>query len=297
VVVAADRTGKGMRAAPRDALLSISAPPEALGAAFGVHRLLDTVGAMLGPLLAFTLLALVPGRFDAIFVVSFCVGLVGLAVFAFFVEQPAASATAPGDRAASLSDVAGLVRLPRFRGLLALATLLSATTLSDGLVYLALQQQSGFDKRWLPLCWVWAGLWFALLALPLGHLADRVGRVRVFVGGYLALAAAYALLLAAPRSLAGAAVVVALLGATYAATDGVLMAAAAPVVPEHLRTTGMALLGTATGVARVGASIVFGAVWTWWGRERAVAVFLVGVLAAAAGAAWITTRSRTEVAA
>jgi len=297
VVVAADRTGKGMRTAPRDALISLSAPPEALGAAFGAHRLLDTIGAMLGPLLAFALLGLVPGRFDAIFVVSFCVGLVGLALFAFFVEGRPASATAPGDRSTSMAEVWGLLRLPRFRALLAVSAVLSATTLSDGLLYLVVQQQSGFDKRWLPLCWVWAGLWYALLALPLGHLADRVGRLRVFVGGYLLLAAAYALLLAGPRHLAGAAVVVALVGATYAATDGVLMAAAAPIVPEALRTTGMALLGTATGLARLAASILFGAVWTWWGRQQAVAVFLVGVLAATASAVWLSARQRREAAA
>lgn len=294
LVVAADRTGKGIRAAPRDALVSLSAPPQALGAAFGVHRLLDTVGAMLGPLLAFALLGLVPGRFDAIFVVSFCIGLVGLAVFAFFVEQPAGAAAAIGKRAVRMADVAGLLRLPRYRSLLLVATLLAATTLSDGLLYLALQQQSGFDKRWLPLCWVWAGLWFAVLALPLGLLSDRVGRVRVFVGGYLLLATAYALLLLGPRSIAGAAVVVALVGATYAATDGVLMAAAAPTVPEPLRTTGMALLATATGLARLSASVVFGAVWTWWGRERAVAIFLAGALIAAASAAWLSTHARRE---
>jgi MFS family permease len=296
VVVAADRTGKGMRAAPRDALIALSAPPAALGAAFGVHRLLDTVGAMLGPLLAFALLGLVPGRFDAIFVVSFCVGLVGLAVFAFFVDTPARSGTSSARRAVSVADAAGLLRLPRFRALLAASTVLAATTLGDGLLYLVVQQRSGLDKEWLPLCWVWAGLWYALLALPFGRLADRLGRERVFIGGYLLLAAAYALLLGGARDLAGAAVVVALLGATYAATDGVLMAAVAPVLPESLRATGMAMIGTATGLARLVASLLFGALWTWWGREQAVAVFLAGVLAATAAAAWLAGRRQPEMA-
>jgi hypothetical protein len=79
-VVYADRVGKGIRTAPRDALISLSVHPKALGAAFGVHARMDTAGAMLGPLLAFGLLAAAPRRYDAIFVVSFCFAIVGVAV-------------------------------------------------------------------------------------------------------------------------------------------------------------------------------------------------------------------------
>src|SRR5215813_1392757 len=82
-----DRTGKGIRTAPRDALISLSSPQERLATAFGIHRALDTAGAMLGPIISLGLIELAPGAFDAIFVVSFCVALIGLGVLLLFVEN------------------------------------------------------------------------------------------------------------------------------------------------------------------------------------------------------------------
>jgi sugar phosphate permease len=86
-VVLLDRVGKGVRTAPRDALISLSTAPAHLGLAFGVHRALDTAGALLGPLIAFGLLMLVPDGFDAVFVASLCAALVGFAVLTLFVEN------------------------------------------------------------------------------------------------------------------------------------------------------------------------------------------------------------------
>src|SRR5262249_1119049 len=86
-VILVDRTGKGIRTAPRDALISLNSPSDRLGTAFGVHRALDTCGAMLGPVIAFGLLTVAPGSFDTIFVVSFCAALVGLAVLLLFVQE------------------------------------------------------------------------------------------------------------------------------------------------------------------------------------------------------------------
>ena len=86
-VLVLDRSGKGIRTAPRDAMISLSSEREDLGTAFGVHRALDTAGAMLGPLVAFGLLALVPRAFDAVFVVSFCVAMIGLGLLVLFVKN------------------------------------------------------------------------------------------------------------------------------------------------------------------------------------------------------------------
>ena len=85
-VVMLDRLGKGVRTAPRDAMISLSSRNEDLATAFSVHRAMDTAGAMLGPLVAFAVLALVPNGFDAVFVVSFCFGLIGLAILVMFVD-------------------------------------------------------------------------------------------------------------------------------------------------------------------------------------------------------------------
>src|SRR5439155_5389271 len=130
-----DRTGKGIRTAPRDALISLSTPREQLGTAFGVHRALDTTGAMLGPLLAFALLAVAPGRFDTVFVVSFCVALVGLGILTLFVEKPSRTerpAPTPAEPSPSLRAAWGLLAAPRFRVLMVAGSLLGLATMSDG---------------------------------------------------------------------------------------------------------------------------------------------------------------------
>src|SRR5512132_1107142 len=130
-VVYADRVGKGIRTAPRDAMISLSAHPKALGAAFGVHRAMDTAGAMLGPLLAFGLLAAAPRRYDAVFVVSFCFAIVGVAVIAMLVRDRPAPPADPLSRRAAMGRALALLRVPAFRRLTLAAGGLAIATLSD----------------------------------------------------------------------------------------------------------------------------------------------------------------------
>ena len=119
-----------------------------------------------------------------------------------------------------------------------------------------------------------------LLALPVGLLADRFGRSRVFIGSYLLLLAAYSSLLLPSGSVLEAAAYVILIGAYYAGTDGVLMSLASARLPEQQRATGMALVTTATSLARLAASVLFGWLWTWQGVEVAVVTFGCGLVAA-----------------
>jgi MFS family permease len=277
-----DRTGKGIRTAPRDALISLSAPPQNLGAAFGVHRSLDTAGAMAGPLLAFGILALVPGAFDAVFVVSFSFALVGLGVLMLFVENRPADGPDPESepvsaRRPSLRSGLQLVIEPRFRRVVVLATGLAVVTMSDGFVYLLLQRRLDFDPTYLPLLFVGTATAFMLLAVPLGSLADRIGRRKVFLAGYAILVAIYASLLLPAPGLAGLAVILVGLGAYYAATDGVLMALVSTTLPAEFRASGLAVLVTGTSLGRLLASVVFGALWSAYDAETAVAVFAVGL--------------------
>ena len=127
-----DRTGKGIRTAPRDALISLSSRPEQLGTAFGVHRAMDTAGAMIGPIIAFALLSLAPMAFDAVFVTSFCFALIGLGVLLLFVQNRHGHAEAPADEPAvepvSLRSALELLAAPRFRGLVIAGTLLGLAT-------------------------------------------------------------------------------------------------------------------------------------------------------------------------
>lgn len=272
-VVYADRVGKGIRTAPRDALISLSAHPSALGAAFGVHRAMDTAGAMLGPLLAFGLLTAAPRRWDAVFVVSFAFALIGLAVITLLVRDVRKPpAEAPSRREAMRSALA-LLKVPAFRRLTLAAGALGLATLSDGFLYLGLQDRMGFAPRYLPLLFVGTALVFMILAVPMGRLADRVGRGKVFVGGYLLLLAVYSSLLVPSISSTALILYLVAFGVFYAATDGVVMALAAALVPEELRASGMGLLTAVVAAMRLVGAIAFGALWTLGGVDTAVFAF------------------------
>jgi MFS family permease len=288
-LVLVDRLGKGIRTAPRDAMISLATPRRDWGAAFGVHRSLDMAGALMGPVLAFAVLALAPGSYDAVFVVSFCAGMIGLGVIVLYLPRPAQQSRPNPDSAVSLRAAARLVRLPRIAALLVAVTLLSLTTLGDAFIYLTLQDRLQFNVGFFPLLYVATALVFMLLAVPVGRLADRVGRGRVFVGGYLALLAVYAVLLLSGGTATAVAALV-LLGAYYAATDGVLMALAGESLPEELRGSGMALVATASSLARLASSVLFGLLWTVLDVQAALTVFAVGLALAMVVAAALMGR-------
>ena len=191
-VVLLDRVGKGIRTAPRDAMISLSTPKRELGTAFGVHRAMDTTGAMIGPLLAFALLAIAPLAFDSIFLVSFCIAVVGFAILVLFVNgrERVPGAAAP-DTAPSLRRAASLLQVPSYRALLVAGAMLSCATASDAFIFLALQEQLDLGNSLFPLLFVGSAGTFMVLAVPMGRLADRVGRARVLFGGYGLLLAVY----------------------------------------------------------------------------------------------------------
>jgi MFS family permease len=294
-VMLVDRTGKGIRTAPRDAMISMSSEPEKLGTAFGVHRAMDTTGALLGPLVAFGLLALAPTAFRSVFLVSFFFGIVGLAVLVLLVDEPRrarrrAEAAAEEERI-SLRAAVKTLNTPGFRRLAGAAVLLSVTTASDAFIYLALQEQLDLDTMLFPLLATGTAVTYMSLAAPLGRLADRIGRHRVFLGGYVMLLAAYVALVAGLPGAVGIVIVLFLLGTYYAATDGVLMALGSAHVSDEMRGSGLAVLGTATSVSRLGASLVFGVLWAALGIETAFLCFAVGLAVTIPLTRWMLGRS------
>ncbi|MER7692331.1 MFS transporter [Streptomyces sp. NPDC097610] len=298
LILAADRTGKGLRTAPRDALISLSSTPETRGRAFGVHRAMDTAGALFGPLVAFLILRATVDGYDAVFTVSFCVAVVGVLVLVLFVPNGANSARTKSGADGARSQATGtapqgisedtaprptlraalaLLARPDLRRVTLCALLLGLATVSDSFVYLLLQRRLGVPDRWFALLPLGTAAAFLLLAVPLGRLADRVGRWRVFLAGHGALLLAYALLLTSWHGTALPYAVLLLHGCFYAATDGVLMAVASESVPEELRSSGLALVQTGQALARFVCSLGFGAAWTAWGDRTALTASTVAL--------------------
>ena len=300
-IVFIDRTGKGIRTAPRDAMISLSSDQDQLGTAFGVHRAMDTAGAVIGPLIAFGMLVALPQGFHSIFFVSFCFALIGLAVLVLFVQNPAEKKDAQAEEAAATEEappltwrtIASLLAVPQFAAVIAAAGALALATMSDGFVYLGLQKNLGFGLHDLPLLYVATSVVYMALAVPVGRLADRVGFKRVFVLGYLLLLVVYAALVIPGIGSAASLVVIVAFGAYYAATDGILAALSSSLLPEDVRASGLSLVMTATSLARLLASVLFGAIWVLVGVHAAVAVFAVGIVLAAIFAAYVLNRYGT----
>lgn len=276
--IALDRVGKGLRTSPRDSLISLSAAPERLGLAFGIHRALDTAGALLGPLVAFAILAALPRAFDLVFVTSFFVAIAGVAAIVCFVRDvPTAQEPGAPARRPSMAQVARLLRDSRLRAITVAGFLLGVFTIADAFVYLALQHELSTQPAWFPLFYALTALAYLVLAIPAGALGDRFGRSRLFLVGHVLLLLAGVDLLAMHASVTGALVALALLGAYYACTDGVLMALASAFIAPSLRGSGLGIVATANGAARLLASLLFGALWQVRGMSFALAVFTVGL--------------------
>jgi len=306
-LVLIDRIGKGIRTAPRDAMISMSTPPAQLGAAFGVHRALDTVGAMLGPLLAFGILAVAANAFTSVFVVSFCIALIGVGILVLLVPQPKAPradaeveqeaepapAKARRERV-SMRQALVVIGVPRFRALLIAAGALALATASDAFVFLVLQEKLDLSLGLFPLLFVGMTSVYMLLAVPVGRIADRIGRGRVLLAGYALLLGVYGALLAPIGGPLLVALALTLMGTYYAATDGVLAAFGSAIVPEAVRGSGLALLNTTTGLMKLLSSIAFGALWTLTSTNTAFIVFGAALLLAMGLAALSFVRTRED---
>ncbi len=272
-VTAVDRVGKGMRTAPRDALLSLNSAPGMLATSFAVHRAMDAGGSLLGPIAAFVLASRLPGAYGALWMTSFVFALLGVAVLMLFVENPLAL---PASAArASLRGAMDFLRSSReFRALAILGAILGLATVSDAFVYLLLQEQSGMATQFFPLYYVATATVYMLLSIPAGRLADRLGRKPVLLGGYAFLAVIYVLLGTGTLTQGFPVIPLLFFGIYYAATEGVLMAIASSVIPARLRTTGLALLTTSIGLGKMVSSVAFGWLWQTQGRQVASGAFL-----------------------
>ena len=250
----ADRFGKGLRGAPRDALIADATPPAVRGKAFGFHRAMDTTGAAIGPLAAFGMLALFANDYRLVFAVAAIPGVLAVLILAFALRE-----RRPGghDGAAPRLGFASLGR--DYVVFVLIATLFAIGNSSDAFLILR-AQDLGVAAALVPLAYFGFNIVHAVLAMPLGSLSDRVGRRGVIVAGYLVFAAVYVgFALAAQPWLVWP--LFAAYGAYYALTEGVQRAYVTDLVPAQRRGSALGTFNAITGAAALPASIVGGLLW------------------------------------
>jgi len=278
VVVAArfvDRVGKGIRGAPRDALLADITPSAMRGAAYGLRQSLDTVGAFLGPLVATLLMLLWAGDFRAVFWVAVIPAVLSVALLAFGLREPAATAPAAVRRNPIRREA--LARLSgAYWGLVALGAVFTLARFSEA--FLVLRAEGlGVAVAFVPLVMVAMNLVYAATAYPFGRLADRISRRALLAGGLLVLIAADLVLASATHwgaLLAG----VALWGVHMGMTQGLLAAMVADAAPDDLRGTAFGFFNLVSGLAMLVASVLAGLLWQFVGPAW---TFLAGAVFAA----------------
>ena len=257
-----DRVGKGLRDAPRDALLADLVPSGQRGAAFGLRQALDTVGAVIGPLTATALMILWAGDFRAVFWVAVIPAWLAVLLMMAGVQETRPIATAapiglPIDRAR-------LARLtPAFWRVVGIGAMASLARFSDAFLVLR-AQQAGIAAAWVPLVMVAMNLVYAATAYPAGWLADRLGPRRLLGAGLILLVVADALLASATDGRAVLAGVL-LWGAHMGLTQGLLAAMVADAAPEDLRGTAYGMFNLSAGIALLVASSLAGQLWDHWG--------------------------------
>jgi MFS family permease len=281
-----------LRTAPRDALISLATPADNLGAAFGVHRTMDTIGALLGPLFTFLLLTQIGIVAGPVFVVSACFAVVGLIVLVSFVREQAGKAAVTGPPPSVKAGI-GLLRELRFRRATLAAAVLGVATLSDAFVFILVQKSTGVPLGLLPLLPLGTALVFLLAATPLGVLADRIGRWPMFLLGHLVLLGVYLLLLAPSGGFPAAIAALLLHGLFYAATDGVLSAKVSALAPESLRGSALSVVQTGQALGRLASSVAFGLLLQYASFHTAVYT-AIGGLAVTVLVAWRLTGSESE---
>ena len=280
-----DRVGKGIRGAPRDALVADLAPPSMRGAAFGLRQSLDTVGAFLGPLLAIGLMLLWANDFRAVFWVAVIPAVLSVATLIFGVREPAPATRPRRGNPIRRENMRRLGR--RYWWVVAVGAIFTLARFSEAFLVLR-ALQGGLALAWTPLVLIAMNVVYSLGAYPFGKLSDRVSHRGMLAWGLAVLVAADLLMASAGQGplLWGG---IALWGLHMAMTQGLLSTMVADTAPEDLRGTAFGVFNLMSGLALLLASALAGLLWDRWG---APVTFLAGAaLAAAALAALLWRRA------
>lgn len=290
----ADRVGKGVRTAPRDALIADSSTEEARGRSFGVHRALDTLGAAVGPFVAWAVLTLSPGAYRTVFLISAIPGTLAIMVVLAAVRETGKRIT---------SRAAGGISFRDFSGPLLAFTVISfvfgVANSSDAMLILR-AQDLGAPVALVPLMYVVFNLVGALLAAPLGARSDRIGRRRMLVFGFAGYALVY-LGFGLARSAALPWLLFGGYGVAYAATEGMTRAYVVDLAGSERRATVLGAYTFVLGLAALPASTMAGLLWDAVGHSApffvSAGLMAVAAVALLAAGSWFDARRGDSLAA
>jgi MFS family permease len=264
-----DRLGKGVRTAPRDAIIADSTGPGSLGKAFGFHRSMDTVGAVIGPALAFLILALSGGRLQTVFWFSIIPGFFALVCIALFVSD---TKRAPADLKAGVRLPISYRHLERnFKAFLVIVTIFALGKTSEAFLVLR-AQDLGISITAIPILYLFFNVVSALLSTPAGMIADRVGKRRMILASYVFFAVIFIGFAFATSQVHGWFLFLAF-GVFVAMNEGVQRAYVATMIKPEVLATGYGIYHTIVGLAALPSSIIGGALWEHFGPQ---ALFLYG---------------------
>ncbi|MFW0765865.1 MFS transporter [Trabulsiella odontotermitis] len=258
-----DRVGKGIRGAPRDALVADVTPPEIRGAAYGLRQSMDTIGAFMGPLLAVALMLLWNNDFRTIFWVAVIPGVLAVALLFFGLKEPATPVTHKRSNPIKGENLRRLGK--NCWWVIGLGAVFTLARFSEAFLVLR-AQQSGIPLALIPLVMVAMNLLYFFSAYPFGKLSDAMSHTRLLQLGLIVLIAAD-IVLAISTHWIGIIFGVALWGVHMGMSQGLLAAMIAKTAPQDLRGTAFGIFSMVSGVGLLLASVCAGVIWELWGAE------------------------------
>lgn len=274
-----DRFGKGIRVAPRDAIIAESVLSKDLGRSFGLHRAMDTFGAVIGPAAAFIILAFFSGDFRRVFWLSLLPGVIAVLIVILFIRDTADKGLKHSGTQLTENRNLRTKFDWRYKAFVAISTLFAFGNSSDAFLILR-ATGIGIKDTTIPLLYLSFNLIYSIVSMPAGILSDRFGRKRVILSGYLLFAIIYwgFAEASAVRHVWG---LFLLYGIFMGLTEGIQKAFIADLIPENLTATGFGIYNTCVGLAVLPASIIGGYLWDKYGPE---ATFYFGVFTASVSA-------------